>query len=216
VYPGAGAAAYEVPNPLTVDSAVGRLLRVARDYPPTDVVSITGGEPLEQADFVREVAASIKRAGKRVYLETNGVHDEALAAVLPWTDVVAMDIKLPSATRAPLWAAHRAFLERLENTAFVPRSRTDRTNGKMVFVKVVIDDRSTRQEVESAAAMIASTSPAIPLVLQPESGLFLEDTSGGERAEKLKAALADCHDAAVSVLDNVRIVPQMHRLLDVR
>jgi pyruvate-formate lyase-activating enzyme len=216
VYPGAGGAAYEVPNPLTVDSAMSQLLRVAREYPGTDVVSITGGEPLEQPDFVCGVASSIKRAGKRVYLETNGVHDEALAAVLPWTDVVAMDIKLPSATRAPLWDAHRAFLARLENTVFVPGSIAGRTGGKAVFVKVVIDDRSERQEVESAAAMIASTSPAIPLVLQPESGLFLEDTRGDERAEKLKTSLADCYDAAAAVLDDVRIVPQVHRLLNVR
>lgn len=207
---------YEIPNPMTAGTAVRHALEVAADYPGTQVVSITGGEPLEQPDFVRAVAGAFKRAGKRVYLETNGIHFAALADVLPFTDVVAMDIKLPSATRRPLWDAHRAFLWTLGNSAFNPDSERHGDGERDLFVKVVVDDRSSREEVESAAAMIASTSRAIPLVLQPESALLLENENSDGRAERLKAILADCHRAASARLDNVRVMPQVHRLLNIR
>jgi pyruvate-formate lyase-activating enzyme len=201
---------------MCVETAVGELLRVARHNPGTQVVSITGGEPLEQAGFVCAVAARMREAGKRVYLETNGIHEAALADILPFTDVVAMDIKLPSAVRAPLWEEHRAFLGRLENTRFAPEREAGDAGPGPVFVKVVIDDRSRPDEVEEAAKLVADTSPFIPLVLQPESSLFLHENVDGERSRRLREVLADCYKAASATLENVRVMPQIHRMLDIR
>jgi organic radical activating enzyme len=201
---------------MTVDAAIHELLDVAHRNPQVQVVSITGGEPLEQAGFVCAVAARLKEMGKRVYLETNGIHDAALSDILPFTDVVAMDIKLPSAVRAPLWEEHRAFLSRLENTPFVAGENTGQNGHKSVFVKVVIDDSSRLEEVDKAVDLVASASTKIPLVLQPESSLLLAETDGGDKAQKLKAALADYYRVAAAKLENVRVMPQVHRLLNIR
>ncbi len=64
-------------------------------------VSVTGGEPLEQADFLKELLPQLQARGQKVYLETNGVLVEELAGVIDHVDIVSMDFKLPSSTRAP-------------------------------------------------------------------------------------------------------------------
>jgi organic radical activating enzyme len=61
-------------------------------------VSLTGGEPLIYADFIKILAAGLKASGKTIYLETNGILHENLKEVIDLTDVIAMDFKLPSST----------------------------------------------------------------------------------------------------------------------
>jgi 7-carboxy-7-deazaguanine synthase len=216
VTPAEGGGSHTVASPMTVDTAIGELLKVARNNPQAQVVSITGGEPLEQAAFVCAVAARLKEAGKRVYLETNGLHDGALSEVLPHIDVVAMDIKLPSAVRKPLWEKHRAFLSRLENTPFIEAAHTGSNGLKSVFVKVVIDGSSLLEEVDKAATLVASTSRNIPLVLQPESSLLLAQSAVGNDTRRLNETLADFYKVAAAKLENVRVMPQVHRLLNIR
>lgn len=206
-----GRAARTLPNPLTVDLAVGVVLKVAEEHPGTRVVSITGGEPLEQSEFVTALAARLASGGLSVYLETNGNHDLALSGILPFVDVVAMDIKLPSAVDGSMWNEHSAFLSRIEGTAFDPDAAFDKSNQKHLFVKVVVDERSCVGEIETAARLIASTNRRIPLVIQPESGTYL--SAGGTR---LNGMLSEFREAASCVLDDVRVMPQVHKILNIR
>ncbi|MCX5680766.1 MAG: 7-carboxy-7-deazaguanine synthase QueE [Candidatus Omnitrophica bacterium] len=61
-------------------------------------VSLSGGEPLEQKDFLKSFLPLLKKQGMKTYLETNGVLFENLKEVIKHVDIVAMDMKLPSAT----------------------------------------------------------------------------------------------------------------------
>ena len=68
-------------------------------------VSLTGGEPLLQVDFLKKLIPLIKR---KIYLETNGVLPDHLAEIIDLIDIIAFDIKLPSATGlSPYWKEHR-------------------------------------------------------------------------------------------------------------
>lgn len=79
---------------------------------PCRFVSITGGEPLVQADFVQELAQKLKEKDYKIYLETNGVLFEELKKVIEFVDVVSMDFKLPSATNhKQLWVEHAEFIK---------------------------------------------------------------------------------------------------------
>jgi pyruvate-formate lyase-activating enzyme len=53
---------------------------------------------LLQADFLAELGAMLKGLGFRILLETEGGLPDRLKKVLPFTDAVAADIKLPSTT----------------------------------------------------------------------------------------------------------------------
>lgn len=158
---------------------------------PGQFVSLTGGEPLLQSEFTRELAPGLKHRGFRVYLETNGTLAEGLEKVIEWVDVVAMDIKPPSACGQDVWREHRRFLEI--------------ANGK-VFVKMVICDNTLSDEVERSAQMIAEVNKKIILVLQPAEGL---------RAPELPA-VRRLQARAGERLDHVSIIRQMHKKWNIR
>lgn len=74
-------------------------------------VSLTGGEPLLQVDFLEELIPVLKNLGLKIYLETNGTLPEALEKIVDSVDYIAMDIKFPSATGKDLFSEHNKFLQ---------------------------------------------------------------------------------------------------------
>lgn len=201
-----------IDNPVAVARAGDEILEFCGRHHPVDAVSITGGEPLEQPAFVTALARRLHGAGHRVYLETNGVHGVELREILPFIDVIAMDIKLPSALGVEMWDAHRRFLGAIRDTDFEPGRNPD----KSVFVKIVVDAASQDEELAVAVSMIAGVSPAIPLILQPESETLLSERTPRERAARMMATIERAGSAARQSLDCVRVMPQLHKILKVR
>lgn len=181
-------------NPLSAEDTAQAVLQLAGGDLPARRVSITGGEPLEQPDFVRSLAGAVRDGGLGTYLETNGTLPDALPRVLPFVDWVAMDVKLPSSSGCvPCWDRHRAFLE----AAVTAR----------VFVKAVVTARTTPEDVHTAARLVASVDPRIALVLQPV-------TPARRVRRPVRVAAMRAHESAArKVLDNVRIIPQVHGIL---
>ena len=208
-----GEAARTLPNPVSSADAASEVLDAARRETRAETVSITGGEPLEQGDFVVEVARRCREGGLHVYLETNGLHDDEFARVLPYVDVVAMDIKLPSATGSVAWKRHEAFLACLADDGKRPPGNG---HGVAAFVKVVVDDRSTPREIEIAARLVAAAGPEIPFILQPESGTILSGRKSPETVRGVYRLLETGREAASALLDDVRVIPQVHKILDIR
>lgn len=174
-----------LPNPinkLTVCSVCDRL--------GSKTVALTGGEPLLQPDFVSQLMQELKSRGHHTYLETNGTLPDELALVLPWTDFVAMDVKLPSAAGVRgCWDEHARFLA-AASRAFV-------------FVKAVVSADTSIEDIQCAASLIASVSRAIPLVIQP--------VTGGRPVPGL--VLMQLQETALETIEDVRVIPQCHKLL---
>jgi len=160
-------------------------------------VSITGGEPLLHADFLRAFLPRLRKRHFKIYLETNGTLPGALEGVLDSIDVIAMDMKLPSALKGKsYWSRHGDFLRIAQR--------------KEVFVKVVITAATQDEEIRRAVTVIDDTNAKIPLVLQPV-------TPTKKFSKSVSAARAlELQRLAEIVLDDVRIIPQMHKLLGVR
>jgi organic radical activating enzyme len=102
-------------NPVALDDVLSDVVACAQSNAPVVTVSITGGEPLEQPEFVGALARGLRARELRVYLETAGIHADALRSVIDHVDVVAMDIKLPSATGVEHWDAHQGFFAALRD-----------------------------------------------------------------------------------------------------
>ena len=205
-----------------------------RDDGPFHAVSLTGGEPLLWASFLKRWLPWLRGKGQTVYLETNGTLPDALEQVLPWVDIIAMDVKPPSATAdRPVWAEHERFLRiaweasqrpapvphpgdryQVPNHSLVPG--TDPPSGTWyrsrpeVFVKVVVTPGTADDEVARAAALIAEVDRGIPLVLQPVTPW------GGVSEMPSAEQVARWRRLAGRELTNVRVLPQVHRLLGVR
>ena len=184
-----------VPNPVPLEEALAILQRYTGDYPGLHhSASITGGEPLLHAETLRKWLPEI-RTILPVYLETAGLHVEELRSVIGMTDFVSMDIKLPSVTGlSPQWDRHRAFLE-------VARSAE-------TYVKIVVGAATPLAEIRAAASVVADCGGDVPLVIQPVTG------STG-RPGVSPEALLRFQEAASSRVADVRVIPQVHRFLDV-
>ncbi len=157
---------------------------------PGDFVSFTGGEPLLQTEFIAALIPELKKHGHRLYLETNGTLPKDLATVISGMDVVAMDIKPPSACGKDIWDAQQQFLE---------------TARDRVFVKMVICDKTTIEEVEQAARMIAAVDQKIVFILQPAEGPNAPEMQTVRRYQALAGEL----------LLNVSIIRQMHKIWNI-
>ena len=144
-------------NPATADQLIEFITLLDKPAGIDHSISLTGGEPLLQVDFLKNFLPELKKKVKLpIYLETNGVLPDHLSEVIELVDIIAMDIKLPSATGlSPYWKEHRKALE----IAYM----------KEAFVKIVFTKESTVSEIIEAAGLIAQVDDKIPLILQPVS-----------------------------------------------
>ena len=156
-------------------------------------VSFTGGEPLLHADALAEWFPEIRKI-LPIHLETNGTLPVALQKVKGCVDYISMDMKLPStaACTEQLWNLHALFLREC--------------HGNNVSVKVVVGEDTTDREIIQVCELISAVDAALPLFLQP---LSLPDGSVGIAA----AGILHLQELAASRLPDVRVMPQMHKLL---
>ncbi|MBK8190187.1 MAG: 7-carboxy-7-deazaguanine synthase QueE [Vampirovibrionales bacterium] len=183
-----------VENPLTPEALLS-LMRPLLDAAPHHSVSLTGGEPLLYADFLRELAPALS-ARVPLYLETSGTHVEALADILPWVDIIAMDVKLASATGEPSpFAAHARFLDVARSR---PQTRT--------FIKLVVGPYPPAEELAALGAILPARG--VPVILQP---VTRPDGSLGASAATLMRLQRELSQS----LDDVRVIPQTHKVLGI-
>ncbi|TEB06915.1 7-carboxy-7-deazaguanine synthase [Pelotomaculum schinkii] len=187
--PGCGIFEY-LPNPLGIEEIVKVLEGLAVGLHHS--ISLTGGEPLLHSNIIRELAPALRGSRRGIYLETNGTLPDELSRVIDLVDMVAMDFKLPSVSGLPpLWSKHGRFLEIAAT--------------KETYVKVVVAEQTPSREIEMAAGLIKSTAPGVPLVIQPLT------TKGAMGISPARLSLLQRQ--ALKVLDDVRVIPQTHKLM---
>ncbi len=179
------------PEEMTLRAAIDKVLDLNMDN-FVRAVSLTGGEPLLYSGFIKFLIPNLREKGYVFHLDTNGALPDKLKEVIDFVDVVAMDIKPPSATRhTPLWNEHREFL-------IIAKP-------KNVFIKIVVTGETDEGDFNRAVELVASVDKNIPFILQPASP-FGDFNSAPENKILLK-----WQKAANSKLKDVRIIPQLHK-----
>lgn len=174
-------------NPVTIDRLAAYINQLLIE--PHHSVSFTGGEPLCQAGALAKLAQKVTGA---VYLETNGTLPDELAEVLPYVDIISMDVKLPSTSGREYWSEHIRFLQLAQQ--------------REVFVKIVLTAETADDEFARAIELVAAVKPSIPLILQPVSPV--EGVKAISPADVLKR-----QSEALQSLKDVRVIPQTHKFL---
>ncbi len=189
----------EFTNPIEPERVAEHVERLATQ--PSTWISLTGGEPLLQPAALEAIVDELVSRGRRVYLETHGLHAEALARVVDRIDLVSMDWKLSSDVR---WAAG---IESAAGAGFDDaHERFLRTAlaAKSVYVKVVVTPSTRDEELDAMLDRIADVSPQVPLVLQPVT------PAGGIKVTPDAAQLLAWLARAEARLPDVRLIPQTH------
>jgi organic radical activating enzyme len=188
---GADGAAREHANPASAATVLATVLPLLAGEAAVDGTALTGGEPLLQAEFLAELLADDRLPRPRL-LETNGMLPESLRTVLPFVDVVSMDVKLPSNSgERPFWEQHARFLA---------------LAGDKAYVKILVDAGTAMDDVDRAAALVGNRAAVF---LQP---ITVADGRVDVGAEDLRRFYA----VARRRVADVRVLPQTHKMLAVQ
>jgi organic radical activating enzyme len=76
---------------------------------------------------------------------------------------------------------------------------------KTFFVKIVVTNDTLKDDILTSAGIIAGFDRSTTLVIQPAGGRLAPDSG----------MLIDFQDAALGIIEDVRVIPQAHTTLNV-
>ena len=153
-----------------------------------NIISLTGGEPLMDVDFLYEFLSKYKDLlGKKIYLETNGVMYEELNKIIDYIDYVAMDIKILTATGQ-------------QNRFLINERFLKVATKKETFIKVVFNENIIQEEIDFITSMALKYN--LDLILQPKMPM------------DKNLNLVKVFDKFYSRCPRVRLIPQVHKFLN--
>lgn len=153
-------------------------------------VSLTGGEPLLHAQFIKEFVHFLPDI--KIYLETNATLTDELLKVKDKIDIISADIKLPSSAGKDTFYLHDKFLATCE--------------GIYTFAKIVFDKNITEEEIKTCANLGKKYN--IELILQPKMN--------GDKMSVDNNFCQNTLNKFLNIYPNVRLIPQVHKFLNVR
>lgn len=152
-------------------------------------ISLTGGEPLLETEFLKEFLPLARGLG-RIYLETNATLPEQIEEIKDLVDIVSADIKLESA----------AGIKACRHDEFFAACA-----GKDLFAKIVFDSSITDEEISTTAALAKKYD--FELVLSP---VML-----GNKMSVTSEFISTVLDKYLKYYHRVRVIPQVHKFIGV-
>jgi 7-carboxy-7-deazaguanine synthase len=191
----------EILNPLTPEEVVD----IVRKLSTKDLhsISLTGGEPLYQQQFLEEIITLLKEEGSTIYLETAYTDDlQYLEKIANMINYACVDIKDRSAHASTRW-------EQLVKEE-IQMSKVLKGAGTKVFAKTVVTKSSKKQDIEFISELCGSIE--IPLVIQlvsPIKGSKVKQPTWKQIQEFTEAAAKHLHP------EKVGISVQMHKCINI-
>ena len=180
----------QIKNPVSAEK-VAEIIKNFHEQIPAHSVSFTGGEPLLHWKFILEVAELLKNCGLKIFLETNGTLAEDFKKIFDAIDIISMDIKLPSVIGENLFDLHKKFIE-------IARE-------KDLYIKIVVSAETSTEEFLDAVNLIPKNTS---LIIQPV-------TPFGKIKKATAEKILSLQSLALQKLDDVRVIPQTHRFINV-
>jgi 7-carboxy-7-deazaguanine synthase len=199
----------DTPYALPMDSGIEYSIEEVKEtilknlQPNTYKVNFTGGEPLVQHEAVIELAKFVRQKGLRVYLESSCYDAGRFAKVLPHIDICKVELKL----RDSKIVNEKQYSNLLKNEQECLRQAIN--NSKTTFIKVVVTNSSNLEEFKDIVAevfKIAKPSELAGFIIQPS---YRVD-------EPTLDVLFGFYDTVYPMYDQVRIVPQLHKVIGAR
>lgn len=166
--------------------------------PNTFKVNFTGGEPLLQHSAVAMLARHVQSMGIPTYLESSCYNSLRFEHVLPHMDMIKIELK----------TADSGFVDRGHHNDMTDNAirclESAMTSGKKTYVKIVVSEKTSRDELERMAGRIFGVAGRLDgFVIQPTYGV----------AEPSLGRLLEFYDVIYQRYPDVRIVPQLHKII---
>ncbi len=199
----------DTPYALPMDSGIDYSVEEVKEIiskslqPNTYKINFTGGEPLVQYEAVIELAKFVSQKGLRVYLESSCYDAVRFAKVLPYIDICKVELKL----RDSKIVDEKQYCNLLKNELECLRQTV--RSCKTTYIKIVVTNSSNLKEFKDMVQevfRIAKPSELAGFIIQPS---YRVD-------EPTLDVLFGFYDAVYPMYDQVRVVPQLHKIIGAR
>lgn len=163
-------------------------------------VNFTGGDPLVQAEAVAELAKYVQKKHIPTYLESSCFDAKKFNHVLPYIDFVKIELKTQDSEFVD--AKHYSTL--IENALLCLESAIK--SKKSTYIKIVVSAKTELESFESLVRQIFKVADPKDLkgfIIQPTYGI----------AEPTLHKLLSFYDVVYQFYNEVRVVPQLHKLI---
>jgi organic radical activating enzyme len=199
----------DTPDSLPIESGKEYSVQDAKSFiseslqPNTYKVNFTGGEPLAQHEALIELARFVKERKLRTYLESACYDSNRFAKVLPFLDICKIEFKLRDSKVVDEGNYDNLLNNELECLRLAVLSE------KTTYIKIVVTNSSSVKEFRDLVYRvfnIAKPADIAGFIIQPSHKI---DEPTLER-------LFEFYDAVYPFYEQVRIVPQMHKVIGAR
>lgn len=163
-------------------------------------VNFTGGDPLVQYQAVAELAKHIQSKNIPTYLESSCFDAKKFQHVLPYMDLIKIEFK----TKESEFVDPKHYPTLLDNAFECLRMAID--SKKTTYIKIVVSKKTTIQTISALSERIFKTISKDDI-----SGFIIQPTFG--ISEPALEQLLQFYDVVVPYYDEVRIVPQLHKII---
>jgi 7-carboxy-7-deazaguanine synthase len=163
-------------------------------------VNFTGGEPLVQSEAVLEMAKHVKSRNIPTYLESSCYDSQKFSTVLPYIDYIKIEFKTPEAQ----FIDSKHYSKLIENA--LDCLRTSIELKKTTYIKIVVSSKTelnSFRELLNKIFKIISKKDISGFIIQPTFGI----------AEPSLEQLLKLYDLVYPYYEEVRVVPQLHKLI---
>ena len=199
----------DTPYALPMDSGIDYPIDEAKELiskrlqPNTYKVNFTGGEPLVQYQVVIELAKFVRQKGLRIYLESACYDAVRFAKVLPYVDLCKVEFKL----RDSKVVNENQYYNLLKNELDCLKQSV--RSCKTTYIKVVVTNSSNLNEFKEIVHEV------FRMAKPPELAGFIIQPSYTVDEPTLDV-LFGFYDAVYPLFDQVRVVPQLHKIMGAR
>jgi 7-carboxy-7-deazaguanine synthase len=199
----------DTPYALPMDSGIDYPIDEVKEViskslqPNTYKVNFTGGEPLVQYEAVSELAKFVRQKGLRIYLESACYDAGRFAKVLPYIDLCKVEFKLRDSK-----VVHEEHYGNLIKNELECLKHAI-SSGKPTYIKVVVTNSSNLKEFKQVTYevfKIAGPSELAGFIIQPSYTID----------EPTLDVLFGFYDTVYPLYDEVRVVPQLHKIIGAR
>jgi len=163
-------------------------------------VNFTGGEPLIQHEAVYELAKYVKSKGILTYLESACFDSGKFSYVLPSIDLIKIEFKTDDSE----FVDSKHYPNLIKNTLECLRAAI--TSNKPTYIKIVVSSKtelSSFKELLEQIFKIVSKKNLSGFIIQPTTSI----------SEPTLEQLLVFYDNVYPYYDEVRVVPQLHKII---
>jgi 7-carboxy-7-deazaguanine synthase len=195
---------------LPLDSGIDYQVEEIKDQivkelqPFTYKVNFTGGEPLLQIEAVIQLADFIKRhTNLKTYIESSCFDSELFSKILPYMDICKIEFKTEDSKVVEEEHYNKLLLNEFRCLDLAVQ------NNKTTYIKIVVTNSTKLDSFKNLVYNIPKkirTSDIMGLIIQPSDSIDQPTVN----------KLLNIYDIVQPIFPEVRIIPQLHKVIGAR